>query len=308
MTRNLKQTKDNVCIFCGSTHLKKSKFRRTLSWNGRLYTYIKCKTCNGYFLTPELTTSDIEFLYSESYDFDEISSSSSYNIYYENHGYRHAEKLLKFHLQKGMKLLDFGCGSDLTISKLCEAYKVSYTGIEANSSVVKKLQTVSPNNKYLTYQEFQDLADSFDFIFMGDVLEHVSHPFGLLVQLKKCLSSNGRIIIQGPLENSPSLVHLFVKVKSKLLNAKVVEMNPYHVSLATLKSIKSLAQNSELKTVELIVYEVMWPAKKLEAGSFLHLNQVVLRFLKFFDQVISRFLPLAGNRFIMILKSANFNS
>jgi len=307
MTNTFTQTKDSSCFLCGSTYLKKTKLRRPLVWNGHIYTYLKCKACNSYSLIPELSASDIEALYSESYEFDENNSSYYYNIYYENHGYRHAEKLLKLHLNKDMKLLDFGCGSDLTISKLCEAHKVSYTGIEANSNVVKKLQTISPNNKYLTYQEFQDLTDSFDFIFMGDVLEHVSHPSRLLAQLKTCLSSNGMIFIQGPLENSSSLVHLFVKVKSKLLNAKVVEMHPYHVSLASLKSIKRLVQSSELKIQEAIVYEVMWPANKLGAESVLHLNQALLRFLKFFDLVISRILPLAGNRFIMVLKSSNFN-
>ena len=207
-----------------------------------------------------------------------------------------------------MKLLDFGCGSDLTISTLCEAYKVSYTGVEANLNVVKRLQTISPNNKYVTYQEFHDLAESFDCIFMGDVLEHVSRPSKLLTELKTKLGPNGVIIAQGPLENSPSLVHLSVKLKSRLLNAKVADMNPYHVSLATIESINLLVKRSELNTVELMVYEVMWPAKKLEAGSLLQFSQVFLKFLKFFDQVVSRIFPNAGNRFIIVLKSSDFEN
>lgn len=308
MTNSITDSKDGQCFLCGSPDLKADKSRRPLRWNGNQYTYRKCKECIGYSLMPELTSSDIDVLYSESYQFEENISSFSYASYYHDHGYKHAKKQLSSHLRQGMKLLDFGCGSDLTISTLCEAYKVSYTGVEANLNVVKKLQTVSPNNKYVTYQAFHDLDESFDCIFMGDVLEHVSRPSKLLTELKTRLRSNGVIIAQGPLENSPSLVHFFVKLKSRLLDAKAADMNPYHVSLATIKSIRLLVKRSGLKIVDFMVYEVMWPAKKLKSSSLLNFNQVFLRLLKFFDQVISQFFSNAGNRFIMVIKSSDFEN
>jgi len=308
MNSAITEKNDGSCFLCGSAYLKESTLRRPLRWNGNQYTYRKCQVCIGYSLFPELSSSDIEALYSQSYQFAENISTCSYAIYDENHGSKHAKKQLKLQLKQGMKLLDFGCGSDLTISKFCEAYKVSYTGVEANFNVVEKLQTISPNNKYVTYQEFSNLVESFDCIFLGDVLEHVSRPSKLLKDLKTKLGPNGVIVAQGPLENSPSLVHFFVKLKSKLLKAKVADMSPYHVSLATIKSIKLLVKRSELKIVELMVYEVMWPANKLEFGSLLHFNQVILRLLKFFDQVISRIFPKAGNRFIMVLKSSDFEN
>ena len=50
---------------------------------------------------------------------------------------------------------------------------------------------------------------SYDFITLGEVLEHVEDPDKLLLKLKSLLSENGRIYITVP-TNAPAIDHIFL--------------------------------------------------------------------------------------------------
>lgn len=82
---------------------------------------------------------------------------------------------------------------------------VSKTSIEISKSFL--------NNDNINYiigdmLEF-DPEIKFDFITMGEVLEHVEQPLELLLKLKSILNENGRIFITTP-TNAPAMDHIYL--------------------------------------------------------------------------------------------------
>ena len=54
-----------------------------------------------------------------------------------------------------------------------------------------------------------DPEGKFDFISMGEVLEHVEQPLELLLKLKSILNSNGHIFLTTP-TNAPAMDHIYL--------------------------------------------------------------------------------------------------
>jgi 2-polyprenyl-3-methyl-5-hydroxy-6-metoxy-1,4-benzoquinol methylase len=300
--------KDRIaCTFCESSHLRKSRFRRPVKWDGTVFNFLYCKTCRAFSLYPLLSENQLKKLYSEDYAKRNTPSEASYAEFFFNHGFEHSLKILKDALNSNTRICDFGCGTDDTIANLAEKIGAKYYGVEYEQSVVMSLTRDKPKNKYFTLEEFIKNDNSFDIIFIGDVLEHVPSPNKLLQIIAQKIEPHGKIVIQGPLENAPGTLNMLVKIKSLFMQRKEVLHHPYHVSLASRKSMHELFQRNGLQIMKFKTYEVMWPLNsKLIERKSRFLNPMYLA--KFLDFKAQRFFPLAGNRFLAVLKSRNLNT
>ena len=101
-----------------------------------------------------------------------------------------------FGLEKGLRLLDYGCGSG-DVGELCKGLGLEVIGVEPDpkaraAAEARGIRVVG------SLGELGALAQSFDRIVLRHVLEHVRDPIGTLRDLGSRLSSTGRILVAVP--------------------------------------------------------------------------------------------------------------
>jgi 2-polyprenyl-3-methyl-5-hydroxy-6-metoxy-1,4-benzoquinol methylase len=111
-------------------------------------------------------------------------------------------------IKKGERVLDLGCGKMMLKRFLPQ---VRYTGIDisGNKGIIKwDLEKGLP----ATIRKRR-----FDVIFMNEFLEHIENFKSLLIQCRKVLAANGRIVISTPspsrfiFREEPTHIHCFRK-------------------------------------------------------------------------------------------------
>ncbi len=102
--------------------------------------------------------------------------------------------------KKKIKLLDLGCGQDTLFYKYLEyhfpkdIHRIEYVGIDPliEEKVLRKSKNKIIRTKYESY--FKETSDTYDFISLFAVLEHVDDPKNLLAVLSQLLTKNGFIV------------------------------------------------------------------------------------------------------------------
>jgi len=114
--------------------------------------------------------------------------------------------------------LEIGPGHGLFLNKALEimspdalatAVDISKTSIDITRSIINYLR---PNASNVVYHNIDmlklDLNNSFDFITMGEVLEHVNFPKVLLSKLRDLLAQDGRAFVSTCV-NCPAIDHVY---------------------------------------------------------------------------------------------------
>ncbi len=119
----------------------------------------------------------------------------------------------------------------------------------------------------MSAREFRSTAFLYDYIHLGDVLEHVPNPSELLACLVSRLKAGGCILASGPLENNPSFTHLIINSVGYLkfiLGQSSQKGLPTHLYRTSAFSQRLLFRRSSdlLNEIIFIVYETGWPYSK----------------------------------------------
>lgn len=104
--------------------------------------------------------------------------------------------------KKNIRLLDFGCGKGVILQKILKinpALKI--TGVDVSDQALKVTRKKLPNQKFIKIDEgvilpFDD--NTFDFITVLDVLEHVYDTQLIYKELARILKPRGKILITVP--------------------------------------------------------------------------------------------------------------
>jgi len=92
----------------------------------------------------------------------------------------------------GAKILDFGCSSGRLLSRFVDVHETF--GFEVNERSAR--EAAQKGVRMLSEEEFNKLpSQSFDFVLLIDVFEHLSHPTDLLRSLAELVRSGGQLII-----------------------------------------------------------------------------------------------------------------
>lgn len=254
------------CPVCNGTTFNQHIACKDNTGSNETFNIVKCAECNFAFTNPIPLESEIGRYYdSDEYISHSNTSKGLVNYLYQkvrNHTLDKKVILLKT-LGTGKSLLDIGCGTGEFMDR---ANKHSYLvqGIEPSESARKQ---VKKNFSLLVNQEshLANLAgQSFDFITMWHVLEHVYHLNDRMAELKRLIKKDGHIIIAVPnLESYDAL-----KYKEHWA-AYDVPRHLYHFSE---KDIKTLANNHGLEVIQTLPmkfdsYYVSMLSEKYKNGS-----------------------------------------
>lgn len=185
--------------------------------------------------------------------------------------------------------------------KVARELGMSSIGIEFDGEVRERASDYSQCSVFPP-EYMSALQGQVDLVFLGDVVEHVSDPSGLLRNVRELLSKHGLVFIQGPLEGAPTLLHYLVSLFAWVKPGVDRSTPPYHVSLATRRGMVELVHRCGYQIRRLEVTEIQWPAPTLEeAASARSVRSVVLAASKLLDIRLSKLKHDRGNRFVMIL-------
>lgn len=125
---------------------------------------------------------------------------------------------MKQHASKTKNYLEIGPGHGLFFNKALEiidpsakatAVDISETSIKITKSIIDYFKPYSKNVVYHNTDMLKlDLPYTFDFITMGEVLEHVNFPEVLLSKLRDLLSPDGRAFVSTCV-NCPAIDHVY---------------------------------------------------------------------------------------------------
>jgi len=155
---------------------------------------------------------------------------------------------------KGNKILDVGCGEGITGAELKRIGKAKeIVGVEVFEPVALKAKERLDK---VIWGDIQRISLSypegyFDYIILGDVLEHFSDPWNTLKELKRYLSSSGFVIASIPnITYWEILKDLILFDRWEYVDAGILDRT--HLRFFTKKSLIELFQGSGLVIKELI--------------------------------------------------------
>ncbi len=146
---------------------------------------------------------------------NEVASQSLYTTFTNSNTILYSYKIFSRFLKEG-KVLELGPAEGLMTPHLL-TYDPQLTVMEGSSVFAEQLKEKYPSLKII-HSLFEDavLEDTFDFIILGHVLEHVADPVLLLQVIKKWLAPGGKVLCAVP--NAQSL-HRQAAVEMGLLES-----------------------------------------------------------------------------------------
>ena len=217
------------------------------------YSIVQCTNCSVYYVAPSISFSSKQWamLYNSEY----FSLQSSWLI-------KKRKKELSERFDKASKLLsktdisflDIGCGEG---KALLEGTKRGWdvTGIDIVDNRMKDAKIGSI--KFITenFIDFKLQENSFDFIYLDSVLEHVLTPIPYLLKIKKLLRAGGIVYIGVPNEDSlynnlRSIVFKFAGRRN--ISAKIKPFDsPYHVIGFNKKALTYIFNNISMDVISI---------------------------------------------------------
>lgn len=295
------------CYFCQSGKIVPTPYQRTIQFDGNKYQFSRCQNCGGYSLFPKLTEKQLSRLYSLDYVGANETQHSSADKEYDAKFTDLANYLASHRGTLGKKFLDYGCGANPVSFRIARENALIPHGMELTPDV----RMIAQQNTGLELRSREEIINGdelFDVIFLGDVLEHLVDPIPELNHLTKNLTLEGVLIAQGPLQGAKTLTHRIVGLFSWLTQNRSTTYPPYHVSLATLRSMEELLIGCDLKISFRVIDEVNWPAPSFKE-LLLHLTprNIILFATKQVDKIFAQLFRDYGTRYFVVCKKLNMN-
>ncbi|WP_420573594.1 class I SAM-dependent methyltransferase [Kordia sp.] len=156
---------------------------------------------------------------------------------------------------ENLKVLDVGCSNGINGKWLLDqGMATEVIGVETHKeSVVNAKKNITKVIEKSIEDEvlLQDLKnEGFDYIILGDVLEHLIDPWHVLSELEKSLKPTGKMIISLPnVQHLETMKHLVFKGKFPYEPSGLYDKT--HMRWFTLKNIEDLVDQADMKIEEL---------------------------------------------------------
>jgi len=194
--------------------------------------------------------------------------------------YERDRVLDEFFIKSG-KILDVGCGDGSVMLHLKKkGYEVH--GIDFSPSAIKKARNRGLKNLHELDIEKEKLPykkDTFDYVFWGDVIEHLFNPEDVLIEIKRVLKSGGLLVVSCPNVGywRYSLAYLF---SGSLEYLDVVKQKPWeqeHIRFYNINILREFFSLCNFSINKVLGVNSIWHSR-LFAKKFPHLFANILVF------------------------------
>ncbi len=190
------------CHICGDSIEKRLLCKVNLTY-GSEFDLVECAACGVIYFDPMPTTEQLRIFYSASYyDFDKERE--------EGKGLAFAKQLQRW--KKKGQFLDVGCATGFFIDGIRKHSEWEVHGTDFGEGAVKfareKLK-LDVRHGDLADVGFQD--ESFDYVHVNNVLEHVLNPASLLRECRRVIKPDGVFFLSVPngYNDSLDLIHFY---------------------------------------------------------------------------------------------------
>lgn len=293
------------CYLCESTNLSISQNHKKVHYQGQMYTFFKCKDCRSYSIFPKLDLKTLSEMYSSKYSTISVDAPVE-NLKNYSLKFLELEKyLISEPTDQATTFLDIGCGFNPVTLQIARNLGYEVHGVEYSKDVVDEANTRN-FGPVMEINAFKLTSTRYDYIFMGDVIEHFVNPISELKETQKRVLEGGFLIAQGPLQGAITISHILVNLKSRLSRGEVSSFPPYHVSLATRHGMLALIESVDFEIVKMRITEKDWPAPTFELlTENFTLRRLTIFLIKLADKTISSLLPNYGSHYFLVAKKKN---
>lgn len=244
----------NQCPICGNTEYKIFGKPKTNLISSRFivknYDVVRCKNCETYYIFPGIDFTDEQW--SELYNSGYFPAQSDFFI-------RRRKKEIKFKFdraesflkgRRNISLLDIGVGEGRALIEGA-GRNWTVTGIDIVDNRMDEAKSSDFNFITAKFIEYEFADNSFDFIYLDSVLEHVLMPQEYLAKIKRILKPGGILYIGVP--NEDSLFNVVRKTAFKLIGKKYLSEklkpfdSPYHVVGFNSRSLNYAIKKADLQ-------------------------------------------------------------
>jgi len=152
-------------------------------------------------------------------------------------------KVFQF-IEPNSNVLDVGCSSGNFGEVLIKNKGCVVDGIELDKEDAVQAQTKLRNvyNFNIETDSLENLKDKYDYIYFGDVIEHLVNPVTALIKIKKLLKSGGKILF-----SIPNMAHAsvrFMLLKGDFDYGETGLLDNTHLHYYTLREIERVFKNA----------------------------------------------------------------
>jgi 2-polyprenyl-3-methyl-5-hydroxy-6-metoxy-1,4-benzoquinol methylase len=212
------------------------------------YTVLDCETCGFIHLDPVPSIDVLNDFYSKQY----YQSHKASYIQQDDQDRRYLEVAFDERLDilerltPGRKVLDIGCGAGMFLAYAAKREWECH-GIEPSFFAVEIARAKGLDVYHGSYEGFFTAnKDSFDVIYLKNVIEHVADPQTLLEVCRSRLTQNGVLFVEAPndYEWMQKMGVALLKTRNSWISA------PDHINYFNFNSLTKLLYRSGLKPVK----------------------------------------------------------
>lgn len=229
------------CPICNSSSLATigDRYDDRYGYPG-VFTLSKCTACGHIFLQGEFSPELLRDLYSNYYPrstFD-LEVHKPYQVTTGLTAWLEGDNSLPYRwVPRNVRVLDIGCGFGESLAyhraRGCDVY-----GVEADENIRRVAEKFGYNVHVGLFDPQVYQADFFDYVTMGQVIEHVTDPVQILQGITRVLKPGGVAILSTPNANGWG---------TRVFGRYWINWHaPYHLQFFSLRSMQEAAEHAGL--------------------------------------------------------------
>jgi SAM-dependent methyltransferase len=284
------------CVACGSARLRPLPL--VYEFRGS-FPLVECDDCGLRFLRVQPAAEGLAALYSAAYFESDFRCGRSEVAYSDEEPFR-AENtsLLEAFERFGRRgrLLELGSAGGWLLKHARErgwqAQGVEFSADAAERSLALGLEVFQGDLLAAALP-----AESFDLVYMGDVLEHVPDCLAVLVEAARLLRTGGHLYLRGPITTNSLARRLALALYGALGRTIVLREPPYHLWEFTPGPLEHLFASAGLDVITARQSKI--PPGRAH-GEKSALQRLAMGAVDALNLPLTRVLNVAGDRIVMV--------
>lgn len=237
------------CLACGGERLRALPLR--YRHRGE-FPLVECRRCGMRFLAVQPAAEGLAELYGAEYFERDFRCGRSDASSFDDDAFRGEYRALTdafASLRAGGRLLEVGCaGGGLLREAASRGWEVR--GVELSREAAARAQALGLDVFQGDLADARLPGDTFDLVYMGDVLEHVPDCRATLLEVARVLKPAGYLYLRGPITTNSLARRIGLSLYGRV-KPIVLEEPPYHLWEFTPRSLRRLCASAGLAVVSL---------------------------------------------------------
>ena len=243
------------CPLCSGTALKKLPFEYW--YQHEPFPGCRCNDCDLVFLSVQPDRETFDEMYGEHYFESDYRCGSAPAAYFSTEAPFALEAASALKLVRELtakttgRLLEIGCAGGWFLKAAREAgWKVK--GVEISREATEFAQTKLGLEVFCgSLSEAAFPPQSFDVVYMADVLEHIPDPVSFAIELRRIIAPGGYVIVCGPTALNALWRRFGIFLYSLFNRTRSIASAPYHLFEYTPHTIRRLFESTGFDVVHL---------------------------------------------------------